>query len=299
MKVLVTGANGLIGLRLCRLLASRGAEVIGAARGPARFDNPKIRYLSVDFTNAQQTTALLEEVRPEVVVNTASMTEVDACEKTPWNAYLANAALPTQLAVLSRSLGFHLLHLSTDYVFDGARGPYGVDDVPHPRGVYAVTKHLGEQGVQAMAGSWAIARTAVVFGWPAAGRSNFGAWLVSSFAEKKGVKLFTDQFVSPSLALNVAAMVAELAERKLPGIWHTSGATVVDRLSFGNAVCDLFGFDRSLITPTTLAELNLASPRPPRSGLKIEKTAQALAAKPLPLAEALQQFHAEYRGSQT
>ncbi len=294
MKVLVTGANGLVGSRLCRLLASRGHEVVGAGRGPARIDG---RYVSADFTVPTQVDGLLAEVRPEVVINPASMTDVDPCEKAPHEAYLANAAFPAQLAVRSRQQGFHLIHVSTDYVFDGVAGPYGVDDVPNPKGVYAVTKHLGEQAVQALGGSWAIARTAVVYGWPAAGRNNFGAWLVSSFAKGEGVKLFTDQFVSPSLALNVAAMLAELAERKLTGLWHTSGATVVDRVTFGKALCDVFGFDASLITPTTLAGLALAAPRPPKSGLKVDRTAATLNAKPLALAEALAQFHKEYRGS--
>jgi dTDP-4-dehydrorhamnose reductase len=296
VKILVTGANGLVGQRLCRLLASHGVEVIAAGRGPARFECPGVTYVAIDLTLTEQVTALIAVHKPEVVVNPASMTDVDGCEKAPWEAYLANAAFPAQLAVLSKSMGFHLVHVSTDYVFDGLSGPYGVDDVPNPKGVYAQTKHLGEQAVQALGGSWAIARTAVVYGWPAAGRNNFGAWLVSSFTEKKGVKLFSDQFVSPSLALNVAAMLAELAERKLTGVWNTSGATVVDRVTFGKSLCEVFGFDASLITPTTLAGLNLAAPRPPRSGLKIEKTAAELAAKPLALADALQQFHAEYRG---
>jgi dTDP-4-dehydrorhamnose reductase len=186
--------------------------------------------------------------------------------------------------------------VSTDYVFDGDHGPYGLDDVPNPRGVYATTKHAGEQAVRTLGGSWAIARAAVVYGWPAAGRSNFGAWLVSNFEQKKGVKLFHDQFVSPSLALSVAAMLAELAERRLPGLWHTSGAAVVDRVAFGRALCEVFGFDPALITPTALADLKLASPRPRRCGLKVEQTAAALKAQPLGLSDALKQFHAEYRG---
>jgi dTDP-4-dehydrorhamnose reductase len=297
VSFLVTGANGLVGSRLCRLLAQRGAEVIAAGRGPARFDPlPGVRYVEVDLTAPDQVRALLAAHKPDVVVNPASMTDVDGCERTPHEAYLANAALPAQLAELSKSQGFHLLHVSTDYVFDGANGPYATDDVPNPRGVYAITKHIGEQAVRALAGSWAIARTAVVYGWPTAGRNNFGAWLVSSFAEKKPVKLFSDQFVSPSLALNVAAMLAELAERKLTGIWHTSGSTVIDRVAFGRALCEVFGFDATLITPTLLADLKLASPRPPRSGLKIDATAATLKAQPLALAESLKQFHAEYRG---
>ncbi len=296
MKILVTGANGLVGQRLCRLLASHNVEVVGTARGPARVAVDGLTYVSIDLTLPEQVTALMAVHKPDVVVNTASMTDVDGCEKAPWDAYLANAALPAQLAVLSKSMGFHLVHMSTDYVFDGANGPYGVDDVPNPRGVYAQTKYLGEQAVTALAGTWAIARTAVVFGWPAAGKNNFGQWLVSSFADKKGVKLFTDQFVSPSLALNVAGMVGELAERKLTGIWHTSGSTVVDRVTFGKALCEVFGFDAGLITPTTLAGLNLAAPRPPKSGLKVDKTNAGLTAKPLALTEALKLFHIEYRG---
>jgi dTDP-4-dehydrorhamnose reductase len=297
VKILVTGANGLVGQRLCRLLASHDNEVVAAGRGPARFECKGVTYISIDFTLTEQVTALVAVHKPDVVVNPASMTDVDGCEKTPWEAYLANAALPAQLAVLSKSMGFHLVHMSTDYVFDGANGPYGIDDVPNPRGVYAHTKFLGEQAVRALGGSWAIARTAVVYGWPTAGRNNFGAWLVSSFEAKKEVKLFSDQFVSPSLALNVAQMVAELAERKLTGMWHTSGSTVIDRVGFGKALCEVFGFDASLITPTTLAALNLASPRPPKSGLKVDQTIAGLAAKPLALTDALAQFHAEYRGS--
>ena len=296
-RILVTGANGLVGVRLCGLLWHQGFEVVGAGRGPARFQREaKMPYLEGDLTNPEQLEEIVSKANPDVVVNTASMTDVDACEKAPVEASRANAELPAQLAELSIRKGFHLLHVSTDYVFDGDAGPYGVDDVPNPRGVYATTKHAGEEAIRRAGGSWAIARTAVVYGWPAAGRNNFGAWLVSSLAEKKGVKLFSDQFVSPSLALNLAQMLAELAARKLTGIWHTCGATVIDRVAFGRALCEEFGFDPALITPTLLADLKLAAPRPKAAGLKVDKTAASLKAQPLSLAAALVQFHAEYRG---
>ncbi len=117
------------------------------------------------------------------------------------------------------------MHVSTDYVFDGEAGPYDVEALPNPRGVYALTKHGGEQAVKALAFlRGAIARTAVVYGWPQAGRPNFGSWLVSALKEGKPVKLFEDQFVSPTLALNVAEMLAELGARRLTGVWHTAGA---------------------------------------------------------------------------
>ena len=115
--------------------------------------------------------------------------------------------------------------------------------------------------------------------------------------KKKSVRLFEDQFVSPSLADSVASMLAELGEKRLPGIWNTCGADVVDRVTFGRALCEVFGFDPSLITPTALADLQLASPRPRRCGLKVAQTAAALKAQPLELSDALKQFHGEYRGS--
>jgi dTDP-4-dehydrorhamnose reductase len=223
------------------------------------------------------------------------MTDVDGCERDPAGAWAANSASAAHVAAASRTAGAHLVHVSTDYVFDGQSGPYGEDATPNPRGVYALTKHAGELAVRSLAGSWAIARTAVVYGWPPAGRPNFGSWLVTALSQKQPVKLFQDQFVSPSLADNVAEMLAELAERRLSGIWNAAGAEVVDRVAYGRAVCSLFGLDSSLIAPSRLADVKLASPRPPRCGLKPDKALAELSAKPLGLAVALGRFHAAWK----
>jgi dTDP-4-dehydrorhamnose reductase len=191
------------------------------------------------------------------------------------------------------------VHVSTDYVFDGDAGPYEVDSTPNPRGVYAITKHLGEQTVKALLppASWSIARTAVVYGWPSTGKNNFGTWLISTLRDGKPVKLFSDQWVSPTHATNCAEMLAELAERKLAGLWHTSGAEVMDRVTFGHALCDRFGFDRALVQPSRMADVKLPSPRPAKSGLSVTKTAAELSAKPLSLAASLDRLYAEYKES--
>lgn len=297
MNLLVTGANGLVGSRLCALLAARGHAVVGAARGSARVSAERWRYADVDLTGAEAVTSLLDRTRPDVIVHCAAMTDVDGCERDPWQAFVVNAHLPARLAREATSRGAHLVQLSTDYVFDGEGGPYAEDALPNPRGVYAITKHMGEQGVRALAKSWAIARTAVVYGWPPAGRNNFGAWLVSTLARSQRVNLFSDQYVSPSLARSVAQLVAELAERRLPGFWNVAGASVVNRVEFGRALCERFGFDPKLITPTCLADAPLASPRPPRCGLRVEKAQRELQAQPLPLAAAIDQFFAEWKGA--
>lgn len=297
MKLLVTGANGLLGSRLCAALAARGHAVQGAARGPLRVTPERWRYTEVDLTNAAAVLSTLDECRPDVVVNCAAMTDVDGCERDPWQAFAVNVGVPALLARESAARSAHLVHVSTDYVFDGEGGPYAEDALPNPRGVYALTKNMGEQAVRAIAGSWTIARTAVVYGWPPAGRNNFGAWLVSALAKGQRVNLFSDQYVSPSLALNAAQLVAELAERGLPGVWNVAGASVVNRVEFGRALCERFGFDPKLVTPTRLADTPLASPRPPRCGLRVDKAQRELHAQPLPLASALDQFFAEWKKS--
>jgi len=295
MRLLVTGANGLVGSRACALLVKAGHSVTGAGRGPRRAAGG-FEYVSADLTRPEDVARAVEAARPEAILHTASMTEVDACEKAPLEAWAANVTAPELLAREARRTGAHLVAVSTDYVFDGEAGPYSEEDVPNPRGAYAASKYAGELAVRTLAPSWAVARTAVVYGWPPAGRPNFGAWLLGKLEKGEPVKLFADQHVSPSLADSVAAMVAELAVRGLKGIWNTCGGAVVSRVEYGRALCEVCGLDASLIQPSLLAEAGLASPRPRRSGLKTDKAAAALDAKPLPLVESLQRFHAAWKG---
>ncbi|HEY0881498.1 MAG TPA: SDR family oxidoreductase [Archangium sp.] len=297
MRLLVTGSNGLVGSRLVRLLASRGHEVVALGRGPSRANQP--HYRSVDLGDAPAVLAAVRAARPEAIINPAGMTDVDGCEREPDAAYVANVEGVASLCRAAREVGAHVVHVSTDYVFDGEAGPYEVDAVPHPRGTYAITKHLGEQTVKVLApkDGWTIARTAVVYGWPSTGKNNFGTWLVSTLRDGKPVKLFSDQWVSPTHASSCAEMLAELAERRLGGTWHTCGAETMDRVAFGHALCDRFGFDRALVQPSRMVDVKLPSPRPAKSGLLVGKTTAALTAKPLSLGEALERFHAEYKES--
>lgn len=286
MKVLVTGARGLVGSRVAAILAARGHDVTSTGRADGG-----------DLSDAAAVRALFERARPEIVVHPASMTEVDRCEKERERAFADNVTAAANVASAARAAGAHVVHISTDYVFDGDAGPYTEDAIPNPRGVYAMTKLAGELAVRSLAApdGWAIARTAVVYGWPPAARANFGAWLVGAMSKGEKVKLFADQQVSPSFADNVAEMLAELAERRLSGIWNVCGADVVSRVEFGHALCDVFGFDRALVVPSSMKEVALASPRPARSGLSTAKAAAALAAKPLGLAASLERFHAAWQ----
>lgn len=296
MRVLVTGANGLVGGRLCSELASRGHAVIGLSRGPARWALPG-EYLSCDLVDRDAALSAIGAARPEAVVHCAAEADVDLCEREPERAFSGNVLATANVAQACRAAGARLVHVSTDYVFDGEDGPYAEDAVPNPQGVYGLTKHMAEQAARALAGSWAVARTAVVYGWPAAARRNFGSWLVESLAQGREVRLFEDQIVSPSLAASVAAMLAEIAERRLGGVWHLCGAEALDRVAFGRELCAVFGFDASLLVPVRLKEAKLAGPRPRRCGLRSERARTELAARPLGVRESLERFKREWAGS--
>jgi dTDP-4-dehydrorhamnose reductase len=297
MHALVVGANGLVGSRLVATLVKQGHRVSAIGRGPRRLTTTA-EYHSVDLADAATLQATITAAQPELILNTAAMTDVDGCEREPEKAFAANVDGVATLARTAKSLGAHLVHVSTDYVFDGETGGYTPDSVPNPRGVYAITKHMGEQAVRALCAptGWTIARTAVVFGYPPAGQKNFGSWLVDALSKRTPVKLFDDQWVNPSMALNVAEMVAELGTRALGGIWHTCGAEVVDRVTFGKRLCAAFDFDPSLITPSKMADVKLLSPRPAKSGLDVRKTQELLNAKPWSLDEALRRFVTEVNG---
>jgi dTDP-4-dehydrorhamnose reductase len=296
MRITVTGANGLVGSRLCRWLVVEGHTVTAVARGERRTVGD-FEYLSCDLTDPDAVARALAAARPEVVVHTASMTEVDACERNPDAAWAANTLAAAHVARNARVTGAHLLHVSTDYVFDGQEGPYDEAARPNPSGAYARTKWLGEEAVRLLAGSWAIARTAVVYGYPPSQRSNFGSWLLGTLREGRTARLFVDQYVSPSLALNVAEQLAELGERRLQGVWNVAGAEVVNRMEFGEALVDVFGLDRRLLVPSKIADAGMASPRPPRSGLRVDKALGTLKARPLGLRASLEQFRAEVEGN--
>lgn len=285
MRILVTGATGLVAGRLCELVRQSGHTLISQSRSPGADEQRDLR-------DSYEVAMLLEKNKPDLVINASGLTDVDACEKDPIEAYAANVVAVRNLSLASQNYKAHLVHISTDYVFNGEAGPYPEDATPTPRGVYAKTKHEGE--IEALARGFTVARTAVVYGWPpAGGRLNFGAWLVTKLSASARVRLFTDQLISPTWAQSAAEMILDVGLSRGGGIWHCSGADVVDRVTFGRALCDVFGFDASLIDPVAMADVQLPVPRPKKAGLLIGKAKQ-LPHPPLALEPSIRGFRAEY-----
>lgn len=274
MRVLVTGSNGLLGTKLLELLLTRpDVEPTAVSRAPRTngFLGP-LPFWQVDLTGAPAVESCLGEARPDVVIHTAAMTDVDGCEREPQRAWNENVHATRNVARAARTVGARLVHLSTEYVFDGQSGPYSEDDPPHPLGVYARSKAESEQVARAEAPDCAIARTTVLYGRAPNVRTNFVTGLVAQLRAGGSARVVTDQVSSPTLADNLAEMVAALADdRSASGIFNTVGATVIDRFRFALLVAEVFALDPARIKPITTSSLGQAAPRPLAAGLRMDK----------------------------
>ena len=280
MTILITGAQGMVGSRVVARLRARGEAVVAGGRA------------ELDLTQPQRIAALLAEVRPAGIIHCAAMTDVDGCERDPQAAWAVNVEA---VAALARYPA-RLTALSTDYVFDGARGDYSEEDAPNPASVYARTKRAGEEAALLLSKNRAVCRVAVIYtGYPSAKRS-YAATAADALLAGKPVKAFVDQIVSPTLADNAAQMCIGVHESGEQGVFHCAGASQVTRLEFVQLLARKLGAPASLIEPVRLAELKLPAPRPLRSGLNVSKVKRLLGESvPLPVDAALDRFLAERR----
>lgn len=283
MRILVTGANGLVGTKVLeRLLHDPAAEPLGAYH-----QSRTNEYLGdfpfwwLDVSNAEDVERVLDEAQPDAVIHAGAFTNVDAAERDRDLAQAINAEGTANLARACAARGLRLVYLSTEYVFDGTAGPYRETDPVCPQGWYAQTKLAGEDAVRAAGGNWAIARTTVVYGYAAHVRANFVLWLVGQLKAGQRVRIVEDQVGSPTLAENLAEMVIALAQSDTTGTFNTAGADVVSRLDFSRQIAATFGLDASLIDSVTTAELGQAAPRPLRAGLVMDKLRATFPALPV------------------
>jgi len=293
VRVAVTGANGMLGGEAVAQLSGRH-EVLALGLGPGRPPEGTYRWLEADLGDGRSVEAALREFGAQAVLHAGAVTDVDGCEREPDAAWRVNAGGTQQVARACRTLGARLVTVSTDYVFDGADGPYGEEDVPNPRGVYARSKLAGEWVALSVAPDCAVARVAVVYSGRPGARATFPTQIVEKLSRGEPVKAFGDQFTSTTLAASGAAMCLELLlETGYLGVLHVSDETVMDRVDFARRVARRFRLEGEIV-PVKTADVKLLAPRPLRGGLRVEKAAGMLRNKPLLIEAALDRFHEEW-----
>lgn len=299
--ILVTGSNGLLGQKLIYALLERnrkGAQwnIIATARGENRL---KVRdgysYYPMDITDQEAIAHVFSLVMPDVVINTAAMTNVDICESKRDEARLLNATSVKYMTDVLDELGdndpiinTHFIHLSTDFIFDGENGPYKEEDEPNPLSHYAATKLEGEEITKASRVRWSIIRTIIVYGIADdMSRSNLVLWAKGALEKGQKINVVDDQFRSPTLAEDLAEGCLLCAEQQAEGIFNISGETTYSVLELVYKVADFWKLDKSLINPVKSETINQPAKRPPRTGFIIEKAKNILGYKPHTFEEGL------------
>ncbi|GMQ82977.1 MAG: dTDP-4-dehydrorhamnose reductase [Rhodothermia bacterium] len=291
-RVLVTGANGLLGQELVHQMSSRpDYDVLATAReDEPKFSGGSCGYVPLDVTDEKDVSSVFQDFSPDVVVNCAALTEVDRCESEREACWQVNADAVNTLAKQCLTSGSRIIQVSTDFIFDGLEGPYKESDRPNPLSYYGRSKLAGENGARrAGMEHWAIARTVLVFG---AGenlsRSNFVLWVIDQLSRGESIRVVTDQWRTPTYAPDLAQGIERIVRLQKQGVYHISGREMFSIHELAIAVAEAFDLDQELIVPTDGSEFTQPAIRPPRTGFLVLKAETELGYKPHSLQDALQ-----------
>ncbi len=279
MRVWITGVSGLLGLHLAWEALHLGWDVWGTAR---RHPLPHAPFpvLQGDLTDPAFLDRVWRWARPQAVFHTAALALVDQCERDPETAYRVNTWLPEQLARRAAAAGVPFVHISTDAVFDGARGEYTEDDEPRPLSVYGRTKLEAERQVQRAYPQALVARVNF-FGWSLSGRRSLAEWFLQQLQSgREEIPGFVDVWFCPLLANHLAQLLLLMLRRGLQGLYHVVASRCMTKHAFGQAVARRFGFDPARIRPVSVQQAGLQAARAPRLTLRTDKLARALGFPP-------------------
>lgn len=296
-KVLITGSNGLLGQKLIHLLSCRNdLEIFACSKGNNRITSVKnFQYKNLDIANKLALEYYLKEILPEVVINTAAITNVDSCEVEQELCWAVNViavenmiSCLEQLQLQNVNYQPHFIHLSTDFVFDGENGPYCENDTPNPLSFYAKSKFESEKIVIKSQVKWSIARTIIVYGVAEEmSRTNIVLWAKSALEKGETIKIVDDQFRMPTLAEDLAVGCSLIMDKNATGIFHLSGKDFMSVLEMVNRIAIYFNLNNQLIQAIKTNSLNQAAKRPPKTGFVLDKANKELNYNPHSFEEGL------------
>ena len=271
MKILITGVNGLVGNSLYKLLEESDHIVYSSSRnieGLAKY--------KVDITNKNEVDSFFESEKPDLVINSAAMADVDLCEEERELCWKVNVEGVQNLVDMCNRYGSHLTHISTDYIFDGKKesGIYLENDKPNPQGYYAESKLEGERIILDSNISHSILRTILVYGLH--NKPNIITFLKSYLEEGKSVNLVSDQVRMPTFVDDLSRACISASEKKARGVFHICGPEQMSYLDIGNRIAEYFSFDKSLINHVQTKDLNQKAKRPFRTGFNLQKSKEKL-----------------------
>lgn len=293
MNVLITGANGFLGHYLVKKLLQENYSVIATGKGENRLPftvNEKFRYVSLDFTDPYAVHDVFGQYQPGVVIHAGAMGKPDECEEQQWQAYLVNVEGTVTLLMNAAERQSFFVYVSTDFVFDGAKGSYREEDKTCPVNYYGKTKQEAEEAVMEYEGDWAIVRTVLVYGQPLSGRSNILTIVKDKLEQKQSYNVVDDQFRTPTYVEDLAEGITRIVNQKAKGIFHLSGEDMLTPYQMALLTADHLGLDKTLIRRVTAADFSQPAKRPANTSFDIEKAKRVLGYAPVSFKEGLRRM---------
>lgn len=291
VKILITGANGLLGQHLTKLLIDKNYQVVATSRGESRLPfqpSDNYTYHSMDIANAFDTYAVMNREKPDVVVHAAAMTQVDDCELQPEQCERINVQGTAQILTDAETFSSHFIYISTDFVFDGEQGNYKEEDDTLPISLYGFSKLQAESMVQTSDIPFAIVRTCLVYGNLLKGtRSNIVSWVKDSLEQGKTIQVVSDHVRTPTYVEDLAKGIALIIEKKATGIYHISGKDWLTPYDIALKTAAKYNLDAGKIVKVDAATFKQPGRRPMKTGFVIEKARKDLGFEPMSFEEGL------------
>ena len=283
MKILITGSNGLLGQKLLhKLRLDSSVQLIATSKGENRVSEQNgYIYFDLDITNNDAVAQLISSERPEVVINTAAVTNVDLCEDERKACDALNVDAVRYLADACEKIDAHLIQISTDFIFDGEDGPYTEEDVPNPLSYYGLSKLKSEQLLQAHSVKWTVLRTIIVFGvGEKLSKGNIVLWAKSALEKGDPLNIIDDQFRAPTLAEDLADICILAAKKKAFGIFNASGKDIMSIYEIVERIAKHYGNSTDNLNKISTAALKQKAGRPPKTGFILDKSRNELGYNP-------------------
>lgn len=263
-RILICGSNGLLGQRLALMLSSQtDYEVLNTSRNRSFvFDHRLFDYTQLDITKKSDVKSLVSSFHPTAIINAAAAADVDWCELNREDAWKVNVVGVENLIEAARKVGARLIHISTDYIFDGTHGPYSENDKPNPISYYGKSKLASENAVRIAAIPNTIFRTILLYGNGIGVRDNFPIWVIKSLRAGKIIRCSEDQVSNPTHVNDLAFAVVKGFELNRDGIYHVCGNERASRYQFAVRTAEVFGLDSNLIQRVKSIDLRQSAPRP-------------------------------------
>ena len=289
MRIVVFGASGFVGQKILDLLKKTDIEVYAFVRDKTKVKSySNVKLFEFDINNTQSYYSILNKIKPDSIINAIAASNVDWCETNEEEAMHLNKTFVDDLICISKQIDSHLVHVSTDFIFDGKEGSYQEDSKVSPVNYYGFTKLLAEETIIRSGVSNSIFRVILIYGKNSnMHKSNFPLWVKDSLEQGKEITVVDDQMRSPTFVDDIAQVCISASKNKYKGIFNISSEEVLSVYDFALLVADYLELDKSLIKPISTSDLNLAAKRPLKTGFIISKAKEEINFVPTPLLKSL------------